>query len=71
MSTYNLVGGFAKPQRGCQKKNAMAQSHHFTQIATRREKVSKKRSKLFATLNRNIHNTRDENRNIMISYRKL
>ncbi len=69
MSIHSLCGGFAKTQRGCHKKNDMAQSHHFPEIATVTGKVSKKRSRLFATLNRDIRDTRDENRDIAISCR--
>ncbi len=67
MSIHNLYGGFAKTQRGCHKKNDMTQSHHFTEIATVTVKVSKKKSRLFATLNRNIRDTRDENHDVVIS----
>ncbi len=66
MSIHSLCGGFAKTQRGCHKKNDMAQSHHFTEIVTGREKVLKKRSKLFAILNHNISNTCDKNHDIAI-----
>ncbi len=66
MSIYSLCGEFTKTQRGCHKKNNMAQSHHFTEIATGSEKVSKKRSKLFTTRNRKIRNTRNENRDVAI-----
>ncbi len=53
-------------QRGCHKKNDMVQSYHFIEIATVTEKVSKKKSKLFATRNHNIRNTRDKNCNVVI-----
>ncbi len=46
----------------------MTQSHHFIKIITRSEKISKKRSRLFITLNCNIYNTYDENHIIVISY---
>ncbi len=61
MFIHSLCGGFAKTQRGCHKKNNIAQSHHFIEIMTVSKKVSKKRSRLFVTLNHDIHNTRDEN----------
>ncbi len=66
MSIHSLCGGFAKTQKGCHKKNDMTQSHHFTDIATKRENISKKRSRLFATLNHNICDTHNENHNVVI-----
>ncbi len=66
MSIYSLCSGFTKIQKRCYKKNDMVQSHHFTEIASVTKKVSKKKSRLFTTRNRDICDTHDKNRAIAI-----
>ncbi len=48
MSIHSLCGGFTKTERGYHKKNDMTQFIYFTEITMGREKMLKKRFKLFA-----------------------
>ncbi len=66
MSIHNLYDEFTKTQKKYHKKNDMAQSYHFLEIATVIGKVLKKKSRLFAMFICNTHDTHDENCGIVI-----